>query len=353
MINVNSKRVVGVSKGNTNFSKIYKGTDLVFQKTTDVLIKYKTSDNQPIELKDYTNQHTSIKWGDYGTGATIIENKYDSSLGCCVIRFSKSPTKIPDNFFREQPTLTEVIRIPSTIAHIGAYNFYIMENLKKADLSNAVLSAGPSSYFFWVCPNIEEIKLPYGGKVSGRSFLLTPDVYSTKLGTPVYQTTTDNPLKTIDMSPYGRCTELPEYFLMESKYFTSFDFSKLPNIQTIDSHSFFLSGINTVDLRSMTKLVFIKYGAFASSSIKRIIIPDPVDSNYNGYHIDHVNIDDMLNGLYHYAFEYMNTTPNDPQIDITGLKIYVPDHLYDYYMYSSFTYGMRDYIFKYSDGGIK
>ena len=351
MINIKNKRVVGVSKGNTNFSKIYKGTDLVFQKPNDVLIKYKTSDNQPIELKDYTNQHTSIKWGDYGTDATIIENKYDSSLGCCVIRFSKSPTKIPDNFFREQPTLTEVIRIPSTIAHIGAYNFYIMENLKKVDLSNAVLTTGPSNHCFWVCPNIEELKLPYGGKISHNSFVLTPSVV--KLGQPVYQTTTDNPLRTIDMTPYGKTDTIPEYFLVESKYFTSFDFSKLPNIENIDMHAFFLSGINTVDLRSMTKLLNIRYGAFASSSIKRIIIPDPVDSNYNGYHIDHVNIDRMLDGLYHYAFEYMNTTPNDPQIDITGLKIYVPDHLYyDYYWHGPNSV-WNDYIFKYSDGGIK
>lgn len=233
MIKINDKRVVGVTKGNTSFSKIYKGTDLVFQKNGGVVpesereIYYRTSDNQPLTFEGrYT----------YPDRSTIEFNEYVPELGCCVVRFDSRLISIQNLFSREE-TLTEVIKIPSTVMDLG--------NL------------------CWGCNNLTYVNLKGLNKVRDikDSFLsLTSLTYVdfsdltsvTSIGNDFL---TNAKIENIDLSAFTNVTSIGEDFLSGCKNLKSLDLSPLRQVTVIPSGFFFLNeSCKTIDLTPLEKL---------------------------------------------------------------------------------------------------
>lgn len=211
MIKINDKRVVGVARRNTNFSKIYKGADLVFQKNVVIPeeereVHYRTSDNQPIDFH-YTNPYPYFN--------NIEFNEYIPELGYCVVRF-KDRLIHTDGLFNFQDTLTEILKLPSSIVSLRGLGsscknltYVNFEGLNKVhDLGNGFLSL----------TSLTSVDLSHFTKVTsiGSSFLAA-----------------NKGLESIDLSPLSNVNEIGEQFMYACRNIKSIDLSPLRNVTVI------------------------------------------------------------------------------------------------------------------------
>lgn len=124
-IKIGSTGIGAIYKGSTPIIKIYKGTDLLFQKVEEEANLLKLLIEGTIE---------KVTADDLGSIATIGEYSF------------------------EECSLLEEISLPTTVTTIGTYAFYGCTNLSKIELNEGLTTIG--TYAFYGCENIKDITFP-------------------------------------------------------------------------------------------------------------------------------------------------------------------------------------------------
>lgn len=98
-------------------------------------LRYRTSDDEIIDYYFYVDDF----------GATFIDQKYDSSEDCIVMRFNAPVTEIPDNAFDRESTLLS-IDIPNSVKTIGQSAFLVCKNLTTLTIPSSVQSIADNAF---------------------------------------------------------------------------------------------------------------------------------------------------------------------------------------------------------------
>ena len=105
----------------------------------------------------------------------------------------------------------------------------------------------------------------------------------------------DNAIVRIGWSAFRQCTSL-----------TSFDFTKLVNLEEILNQAFSPSGIKEADLSACTNFKKIYKSAFYESSIEKVVLPEGLEvigyKAFENTKIDEVTVPESVTKIYDYAF---------------------------------------------------
>ena len=237
-------------------------------------IWYKTSDNKPIYLGIWVGPGYSLK-KTINSLDEVISNEYDPEDDCCKIKFNKDIIMIPNDLIYNQPTLCEIIHLPSTIESIGSSFLNGCSGLQSLDLSglNNVKSIG--SDFLYQCTsltsldfsslnNVESIGDAFLRNCSGLQAIdLLPLSNVESIGNNFLSYCSD--LKSFDLSPLSKVTSIGDYFLCECYNLSSLDLSPLSKVTNIGGG--FLSrcsGLTSLDLSPLSKVTNIESAFLAS-----------------------------------------------------------------------------------------
>ena len=132
-----------VYRGEDDFIRAYKGSELVWEKSIPNNVIYYTSSDGQIVTPDIGTGKEG-----YGFGANIVSNTYSEGRG--VIVFDGPVTKIGYTAFGRCNTLQTIV-IPDSVTSIGSYAFSYCTSLTTITIPDSVKSIGKNAFFSCKC----------------------------------------------------------------------------------------------------------------------------------------------------------------------------------------------------------
>lgn len=256
MIKTDNSNIVGVSLGDTQFSKIYKGVDLYWRKENknpNNEIWYRTEDNTIIDV-------SNLDWKQ-----NILYNVYNSDLGFNKIIFDDEVTEIPNSLFSLSTNLIELVYLPKTINKIGTNFLYNCRSLNSINLNNLSNVTKIDNGFLYYCTSLQSIDL------SGLSNVVEIGIYFLR---------NCSSLQNLDLSPLSKVMKIDSQFINGCSSLKFLDLSPLSNL--VETGSNFLStcsSLKTIVLIGFPNLISFGTYTFNGSPIETIIINEPYNEN--------------------------------------------------------------------------